>query len=97
MAHVNRKQITDRSRTTEDPGCSTNLQAGLNLVHVNRKQITDGELKHIAADIFISIVSICVFGVLYYIIYIILICRPSFFIFASLLFWTLLTLLSLTR
>lgn len=63
MAHVNRKQITDRSRTTEDPGCSTNLQAGLNLVHVNRKQITDGELKHIAADIFISIVSICVFRV----------------------------------
>lgn len=65
LAHVNRKQITDRSRTTEDPGCSTNLQAGLNLVHVNRKQITDGELKHIAADIFISIVSICVFGVIY--------------------------------
>ena len=36
-------QLTERSRTTEDPGCGTNLQAGLNLnlVHVNRKQITD--------------------------------------------------------
>ena len=70
LVHVDRKQITDRSRTTEDPGCSTNLQAGLNLVHVNRKQITDSELKHIAADIFISIVSICVFGVIYIISYI---------------------------